>query len=74
MTTNESIAFGQRLRELRAECGVSQDILALTTDIHPTAIGRFERGDREPRLRSILRLAEGLGVQPGRLVDDLGDG
>lgn len=68
-----SVAFGQRLRELRAERGVSQDQLAHRTGIHPTAIGRFERGDREPRLRSILRLADGLGVQPGRLVDDLGE-
>ena len=70
--TAESVAFGQRLRELRAECSVSQDTLALAAGIHPTAIGRFERGNREPRLRSILRLAEGLGVRPGRLVDDLG--
>ena len=74
MATNESIAFGQRLRELRAERRVSQDQLAHRTGIHSTAIGRFERGDREPRLRSILRIAEGLGVRPGRLVDDLGDG
>jgi transcriptional regulator with XRE-family HTH domain len=54
MSTVQSIAFGQRLRELRAERGVSQDTLALATGIHPTAIGRFERGDREPRLTSIL--------------------
>ena len=62
---NERIAFGQCLRELRAERRVSQDTVALATGIHPTAIDRFERGDREPRLRSILRRAEGLGVQPG---------
>lgn len=74
MTTSESIAFGQCLRQLRAEHRVSQDQLARRTGIHPTAIGRFERGDREPRLTSILRLAEGLGVKPGRLVDDLSQG
>jgi transcriptional regulator with XRE-family HTH domain len=68
-----TVAFGQRLRELRAECSVSQEQLGRRSGIHPTAIGRFERGDREPRLRSILRLAEGLGVKPGRLVDDLGE-
>ena len=71
MTTNESIAFGQRLRELRVERGVSQDQLARATGIHLTAIGRFERGDREPRLTSILRLARGLGVPPGALLDPL---
>jgi transcriptional regulator with XRE-family HTH domain len=32
----------------------------------------MERGAREPRLTTILRLADGLGVQPGELLDDLG--
>lgn len=66
-----SVAFGQRLRKLRAQRGVSQDALAHETDVHPTAIGRLERGDREPRLTTILRLARGLDVRPGELVDDL---
>lgn len=72
-TYSEPAAFGQRLRELRAERGISQDQLARRTGIDATAVGRFERGAREPRLRSILRLAEGLSVKPGRLVDDLGE-
>jgi transcriptional regulator with XRE-family HTH domain len=71
MSTIAAVAFGQRLRELRAEHGVSQDTLARATGIHPTAIGRFERGDREPRLTSILRIAHGLGMPPGALLDDL---
>jgi transcriptional regulator with XRE-family HTH domain len=70
---SETIAFGQRLRALRAERGISQDDLADRTGIHPTAIGRLERGLREPRLKTILRLAEGLGAQPGRLLDYLGE-
>ena len=66
---NETIAFGQRLRALRAERGISQDELAERTGIH----GRLERGTREPRLKTILRLAEGLGTQAGRLLDYLGE-
>jgi transcriptional regulator with XRE-family HTH domain len=66
-------SFGQRMRELRAEHGVSQDELAYRTGIHPTAIGRLERGAREPRLGTILRVVWGLGVQPGRLLDYLGE-
>jgi transcriptional regulator with XRE-family HTH domain len=67
-----SSAFGQRLRELRDRQELSQDALADATDIHSTAIGRMERGAREPRLTTILRLADGLSVQPGELVNDLG--
>jgi transcriptional regulator with XRE-family HTH domain len=67
-----SSAFGERLRELRDHQRLSQDALAHATDIHPTAIGRMERGAREPRLTTILRLADGLKVQPGDLLNDLG--
>jgi transcriptional regulator with XRE-family HTH domain len=66
-----SAAFGQRVRELRAREGVSQDGLAREADVHPTAIGRIERGAREPRLTTILRLAHGLGIEPGELVNGL---
>ena len=69
-----SAAFGERLRELRDHKGLSQDALAHATDIHPTAIGRMERGAREPRLTTILRLADGLGLQPGELLNELGQG
>jgi transcriptional regulator with XRE-family HTH domain len=66
-----SRAFGRRIRELRGERHMSQDALARRTDVHPTAIGRLERGDREPRLTTILRIARGLDVQPGALLDEL---
>lgn len=68
-----SRAFGERLRELRVERGVSQDELAGVTDVHSTAIGRLERGAREPRLTTILRVARGLGVEPGELLDGLAE-
>ncbi len=69
-----SKAFGQRVRELRAREGLSQDGLAHTSGIHLTSIGRIERGGREPRLTTILKLAQGLGVEPGELTDRLDGG
>ncbi len=63
--------FGQRLRELRRERGVSQEALSRRTHIHIPTIGRLERGKQEPRLKTILRLADGLGVSPGELLDNL---
>lgn len=69
-----SVAFGRRLRELRRAADMSQDDLARATDIHTTAIARYERGVREPRVAMILQLAYGLGVPPGALLDGLLDG
>ncbi len=66
-----SVAFGQRLRKLRTEHRLSQDALADRIEMRSTAIGRLERGSREPRLTTILRVARGLGVQPGALLDEL---
>lgn len=64
-------AIGRRLRELRTERGISQECLARRTGIHTTMIGRFERGAREPRATMILRLAQGLDIQPGALLEEL---
>jgi transcriptional regulator with XRE-family HTH domain len=50
---------------------MSQDDLARETDIHPTSIGRIERGGREVKLTTILRLAHGLDAEPGELLDKL---
>jgi transcriptional regulator with XRE-family HTH domain len=66
-----SITIDRRLRELRTERGTSQESLAHHTGIHETAIGRMERGAREPRATMILRLAQGLQISPGALLDGL---
>lgn len=69
-----SAAFGRRLRELRTAHGLSQEELANRTDMRSNVLGRLERGSREPRLTTILRVARGLEVQPGALLDDLRPG
>jgi transcriptional regulator with XRE-family HTH domain len=66
-----SRAFGRRVRAIRKRQDMSQDDLARETDIHPTSIGRIERGGREVKLTTILRLAHGLDAEPGELLDKL---
>lgn len=68
---SEVATFGQRLRAVRSERGVSRHDLAIRADMLETEVGRYERGGREPRLTTILRLARGLGVLPGELLDPL---
>ena len=61
-------AFGDALREVRTERGLSQEKLALESKYHRTYIGMLERGLQNPTLRTIVRLAEILEVPPSEIV------
>ncbi|WP_254778461.1 helix-turn-helix domain-containing protein [Aliiroseovarius crassostreae] len=61
--------FGKRLRELRKAQGYSQEGFALTVELDRTYIGGIERGERNPGLKTILRIAEALNVPPSDLFN-----
>jgi len=63
------VAFGRNVRRVRASLGLSQEGLAGRADIHRTYIGGIERGERNPTLTMIHRLAEALGVPPTELLE-----
>jgi transcriptional regulator with XRE-family HTH domain len=63
--------FAANLRALRREKNLSQEQLAAATGLHPTEISRLERGLREPRLGTIVRLAKGLKVDVKSLVEGI---
>ena len=60
-------AFGQRVRELRTEKGLSQEALALACDLDRTYIGGVERGERNISLLNIQKIADALGVSAREL-------
>jgi transcriptional regulator with XRE-family HTH domain len=64
-----AIAFGRVIRELRNQHNISQEKLALISDLDRTFISLLERGLRQPSLKSILRLSESLNIRPGDLVE-----
>ena len=70
----ELIAFGQHLRVLRLERSLTQEALAEAAGLHWTYIGQIERGERNLTLKNVVRLANGLAVTPGTLVDGAGIG
>jgi transcriptional regulator with XRE-family HTH domain len=63
--------FGERVRACRHELGKSQEQLAQDCGLHWTFLGQVERGRRNITLHNILKLADGLGVDPGELVRGL---
>lgn len=61
--------FSRNLRSERRRLGLSQEALGALCDLHRTEISLLERGQREPRLSTIVRLARGLGIAPRDLLD-----
>jgi DNA-binding XRE family transcriptional regulator len=60
--------FARNLRRRREAAKLSQEQLAERTGLHPTEISRLERAVREPRLGTMLRLAQGLDIGIEKLV------
>lgn len=61
-------AFGERLRGIRHETGLSQEALALACELDRTYIGGIERGERNVSLINICRIAQALGITPKELM------
>ena len=66
------VHFGNRLRVCRIRAEVSQEALGEMTALHRTEIGLLERGEREPRLSTIVKLASALEAPLHELVGEIG--
>ncbi len=60
--------FGDRVRLLRSETGLSQEALADAAGLHRTYVGSVERGERNISLDNIYALAAALSVSPASLL------
>jgi transcriptional regulator with XRE-family HTH domain len=67
---DELRVFGEIVRKLRVQKGVSQEHLAASACLHRTYISLVERGLRNPSLTVIRQLAAALGVSTAGLVGD----
>jgi transcriptional regulator with XRE-family HTH domain len=59
--------FAVNLRRARQRKQVSQEELGFRCDLHRTEISLLERGGREPRLGTIVKLAAALDSSPEEL-------
>lgn len=62
--------LGRNLRRLRVQRQLSQEELAELLNVHRTYVGGLERGERNPSLRVVERLAEELDIEPLELLQD----
>lgn len=69
--TKQMMAFGRRLAEVRKSKGLTQQQLAEKLDVSLVSIGYIETGKRWPRLTTLHRIADCLGVSVGELFRGL---
>lgn len=65
--TSAHAAFGTQVRLARTERGLSQAALADASGLHRSYLGGIERGERNPSLANIERIALALGLSIGDL-------
>lgn len=61
-TTNKPFDIGQRIHELRTNRRLSQEQLALRSNITPTYLGLIERNLKNPTLKVIEQLCNALNI------------
>ena len=54
--------FGEKLRQARKNCRLTQKELAERTGINQADISKLENGTRNPSLKLLKRLADGMGM------------
>jgi transcriptional regulator with XRE-family HTH domain len=65
--------FGENVRRARKERCWSQEYLALKTGLAMAQISRIERGKREIRLRTLIRLLDAFDAPPEVLLEGVRD-
>jgi transcriptional regulator with XRE-family HTH domain len=68
MARSRPQAFGEALKAMRKEKGLSQEAAALTCDVDRSYFGKLERADKVPTLTMLWRIADGLGTRPSDLL------
>ena len=71
----ESVVYvGDNLKKLRILNALTQAELADKAGLTLAAVSRIERNEAEPRMTTLRKLAEALGVEPHQLVRGENDG
>jgi len=64
-------ATGNVIRRLRLKTGLSVNIFAYENDLQKSMISRLENGKNEPKLASLWKIAEALGIKPSDFIKEV---
>lgn len=63
--------LGERIRDRRLHIGATQEEVAYGAEVDTTTIGKIERGERNPNVHNLIRIADALQLDPGELISGL---
>ena len=64
------VALGRRVREQRAQCGMTQEELAEKSGISCSFVGHIERGEKKFSIGTLVSLCNAMEVAPNYLLRD----
>jgi transcriptional regulator with XRE-family HTH domain len=69
LNTPVAVAFGKVLRKSRKDKGLSQEELGLEAGLQRNYISELERGEKQPTITTLFKLAIALKIKPGKLIE-----
>lgn len=63
------LTFGRTLRKARRDRELSQEALANEAGLSAKHVGEIERANKDPRLSTVLKLADALELRSGELFN-----
>jgi len=60
--------FGKNVLAARERADLSQEELSFLAGLHRTEIGQLERGNRDAKVSTLIKLAGALSLPPGDLL------
>lgn len=68
MKDQRLVDFGNRVRQIRKDKGLSQEGLAALAEIDRSYMGHIERGEKNVTLTKIYQISDALNVEPAELL------
>jgi transcriptional regulator with XRE-family HTH domain len=62
------VLLGRRIKALRLRRELTQEALGEQAGLNYKYLGAIERGERNPSVKQLLKLAQALGVEPHELL------
>ena len=66
------VDLGMAIRAARTELGLSQEVLAVDSELDRSYVGGIERGEHNLTLINLQKIAKALGIKPSVLLKSAG--